>query len=30
MTHYYLYIAAGASLDADTRFFKVGIGEYPE
>lgn len=27
MTHYYLYISAGASLDADTRFFKVGIGE---
>lgn len=27
MTHYYLYIAAGATLDADTHFFKVGIGE---
>lgn len=27
MTHYFLYIKAGVQLDADTRFYKVGIGE---
>lgn len=27
MTHYYLYIAAGQTLDTDTAFYKVGIGE---
>lgn len=27
MTHYYLYIAAGLSIDSNTRFYKVGIGE---
>ena len=27
MTHYYLYIKAGQTLDTDTRFYKVGIGE---
>lgn len=27
MTHYYLYIAAGIQVDADTRFYKVGVGE---
>ena len=27
MTHYYLYIAAGHSIDSDTRFYKVGVGE---
>lgn len=27
MTHYYLYIAAGLQIDANTRFYKVGIGE---
>lgn len=27
MTHYYLYIRAGKVLDANTRFYKVGIGE---
>lgn len=27
MTHYYLYIMCGATLDEDTRFYKVGIGE---
>ncbi len=27
MTHYYLYIKAGVRLDADTRFYKVAIGE---
>lgn len=27
MTHYYLYIECGAQLDADTIFYKVGIGE---
>ena len=27
MTHYYLYIKAGVQLDADTRFYKVGIGD---
>lgn len=27
MTHYYLYIRAGQTLDSDTRFYKVGIGE---
>ena len=26
MTHYYLYIQAGRTLDADTAFFKVGVG----
>lgn len=27
MTHYYLYIQAGATLNTYTAFFKVGIGE---
>lgn len=27
MTHYYLYIKAGVQLDADTRFYKVAIGD---
>lgn len=27
MTRYYLYIKAGLKIDADTRFYKVGIGE---
>ena len=27
MTHYYLYIQAGQTLDTDTAFFKVGVGE---
>ena len=27
MTHYYLYIAAGLTIDSNTRFYKVGIGE---
>lgn len=27
MTRYYLYIRAGVRLDADTRFYKVGISE---
>ena len=27
MTHYYLYIQAGQTLDADTTFFKVGVGQ---
>lgn len=27
MTHYYLYIRAGRTIDTDTRFYKVGIGE---
>lgn len=27
MTHYYLYIAAGHTIDSNTRFYKVGIGE---
>lgn len=27
MTHYYLYIAAGQTIDTDTAFYKVGIGE---
>lgn len=27
MTHYFLYIKAGVQLDANTRFYKVGIGE---
>lgn len=27
MTHYYLYIKAGQTLDTDTHFYKVGIGE---
>lgn len=27
MTHYYLYIKAGQTLDTDTRFYKVGVGE---
>lgn len=27
MTHYYLYIAAGLTIDTNTRFYKVGIGE---
>lgn len=27
MTHYYLYIKAGQTLDSDTVFYKVGIGE---
>lgn len=27
MTHYHLYIKAGVQLDADTRFYKVTIGE---
>ena len=27
MTHYYLYIKAGRTLDADTSFFKVGVGQ---
>ena len=27
MTHYYLYIRAGQTIDTDTRFYKVGIGE---
>lgn len=27
MTHYYLYIKAGQSLDSNTDFFKVGIGQ---
>lgn len=26
MTHYYLYIAAGAELDATAKFFKVAVG----
>lgn len=27
MTHYYLYIQAGQTLDTCTAFFKVGVGE---
>lgn len=27
MTHYFLYIKTGVRLDADTSFYKVGIGE---
>lgn len=27
MTHYYLYIAAGLTIDSNTRFYKVGVGE---
>lgn len=27
MTHYFLYIKAGVQLDADTHFYKVGIGD---
>lgn len=27
MTHYYLYIEAGLSIDSNSRFYKVGIGE---
>ena len=27
MTHYYLYIAAGQTIDTDTAFYKVGLGE---
>lgn len=27
MTHYFLYIQAGVQLNADTHFYKVGIGE---
>lgn len=27
MTHYYLYISCGTSLDETSRFYKVGIGE---
>ena len=27
MTHYYLYIQTGVQLDADTRFYKVAVGE---
>lgn len=27
MTHYYLYIAAGLTIDSNTHFYKVGIGE---
>lgn len=27
MTHYYLYIKAAQTLDTDTRFYKVGVGE---
>lgn len=27
MTHYFLYIKAGAQIDSDTRFYKVGVGE---
>lgn len=27
MTHYYLYIAAGHTIDSNTRFYKVGVGE---
>lgn len=27
MTRYYLYIAAGLTIDSNTRFYKVGIGE---
>lgn len=27
MTHYYLYIQAGKTLDTDTAFYKVGVGE---
>lgn len=27
MTHYYLYIKAGTCINADTRFYKVGVGE---
>lgn len=27
MTHYYLYIADGLTIDSNTRFYKVGIGE---
>lgn len=27
MTHYYLYIQAGQTIDTDTAFYKVGIGE---
>lgn len=27
MTHYYLYIAAGLTIDSNSRFYKVGIGE---
>lgn len=30
MTHYFLYIKAGAVLNEDTRFYKVGIGESKE
>ena len=26
MTHYYLYIAAGLTIDSNTRFYKVGTG----
>lgn len=27
MTRYHLYIMCGSAIDADTRFYKVGIGE---
>ena len=27
MTHYYLYIAAGHTINSNTRFYKVGVGE---
>ena len=27
MTHFYLYISCGTSLDENSRFYKVGIGE---
>lgn len=27
MTHYFLYIQAGVQLNADTRFYKVALGE---
>lgn len=27
MTHYYLYIEAGLSIDSSTHFYKVGIGD---
>lgn len=27
MTHYYLYIQAGQTIDSSTSFFKVGVGE---
>ena len=27
MTHYYLYIAAGLTIDSNTSFYKVGVGE---